>query len=157
MHCVQAETIFIDNQEEYRTLQNSGLIELIRSDSLVQALQSKYAQHDALIKGLESFINEHCDMDMTLIYNQFSTVSGPEKWFDGWSVKRKWDGSPLPDSFFELLEDVSPYHHNFTPIMEERMAADEQLMRWISAEVERNDQEVAWSSTIRSWVGVILA
>ena len=135
VHCVQAETMFIDNQEEYRTLQNSGLIELIRSDSLVQALQSKYAQHDALIKGLESFISEHCDMGMPVIYKQFSTVSGPEKWFDGWYVKRKWDGSPLPDSFFELLEDVSLYRHNFIPIMEERMAADEQLMRWISAEV----------------------
>lgn len=98
VHCVQAETIFIDNQEEYRTLQNSGPIELIRSDSPVQTIQSKYAQHDALIKGLESFINEHCDMGMHFIYNLFSTVSGPEKWFDGWHVKRKWDGSPLPDS-----------------------------------------------------------
>ena len=36
---------------------------------------------------------------------------------------------------FELLEDVSLYRHNFIPIMEERMAADEQLMRWIAAEV----------------------
>ena len=88
--------------------------------------------HDALIKGLESFINV-CDMGMPVIYNQFSTVSGPKSGLmDG---IEQWDGSPLPDSFFELLEDVSLYRHNFIPIMEERMAADEQLMRWISAEV----------------------
>ena len=75
-------------------------------------------------------------MGMPVIYNHFSTVPGPEKWFDGWYVKRKWDGKPLPNSFFELLEDVSLYRHNFIPIMEERKAADEQLMKWISAEVE---------------------
>ena len=42
----------------------------------------------------------------------------------------------LPDSFFELVEDIVVFRDNFIPIMEERMAADEQLMKWISAEVE---------------------
>ena len=48
---------------------------------------------------------------------------------------RTWDGTPLEGSFFELVQDIVVFRDLFIPIMEERMAADEQLMRWISAEV----------------------
>jgi hypothetical protein len=39
-------TLFIDNDEEYRSLQNSGLIELIKNEHLVEALQNKYSSHE---------------------------------------------------------------------------------------------------------------
>ena len=38
-------TSFVDNQEEYSTLRNSGLMELIDNDVLVSKLQSKYSDH----------------------------------------------------------------------------------------------------------------
>ncbi len=38
---ITINTIFVDNQEEYRGLQNSGLIELIDNESVVTALQKK--------------------------------------------------------------------------------------------------------------------
>ena len=53
--CLMAQTIFMDNQEEYRTLQNSGLIELIENDKLARALQGKYVQHEFLRK-IEKFV-----------------------------------------------------------------------------------------------------
>ncbi|MAR20797.1 MAG: hypothetical protein CMD25_01850 [Flavobacteriales bacterium] len=48
-------TIFVDNQEEYLTLRNSGFLELIESDSLVTAIQNKYSYHE-FYKEVESFI-----------------------------------------------------------------------------------------------------
>lgn len=53
----RSSTIFIDNQEEYITLRNSGLIELIEDDSLVMNLQFKYAIH-AYFKKYEKTIRD---------------------------------------------------------------------------------------------------
>ena len=131
--CLQAQTLFVDNQEEYRALQSSGMIELIRSDSLVSELQSKYAQH-ALIKSFESLFNESANGGLAVLYDQFVTRQGADK-FQGFVVLRTWDGTPIENSFFELLQDIVVLRDLFLPIMEERMAADEQLMKWISAEV----------------------
>ena len=39
-------TYFVDNQEEYRTLQNSGYMELIDNEELVKNLQEKYSSHN---------------------------------------------------------------------------------------------------------------
>ena len=38
-------SIFVDNQEEYRTLQSSGYLELIENEKLVELLQNKYDFH----------------------------------------------------------------------------------------------------------------
>ncbi len=43
-------TIFVDNQEEYRSLQNSGLIEIIENEDLVVNLQKKYITHEFMKK-----------------------------------------------------------------------------------------------------------
>jgi hypothetical protein len=48
-------SIFIDNPEEYLTLRNSGLIELVDHDSLIILLQKKYSYHQ-LYKQYESHI-----------------------------------------------------------------------------------------------------
>ncbi|MEK9613279.1 MAG: hypothetical protein VW080_05065 [Flavobacteriaceae bacterium] len=50
-------TIFVDNQEEYRSLQNSGLIELIENEEIVIRLQEKYLDHE-FMKEVERFIIE---------------------------------------------------------------------------------------------------
>ena len=48
---------FVDNQEEYRTLQNSGYMELIENDELVKNLQKKYSEH-TFMKTIEVQIIE---------------------------------------------------------------------------------------------------
>ncbi|HCC64173.1 MAG TPA: hypothetical protein DEP62_03070 [Flavobacteriales bacterium] len=131
--CLQAQTLFVDNQEEYRALQNSGLIELIRSDSLVQALQTKYAKHE-FIKNFETTFNERANRELPALYGHFVTQPGAGRFMD-FVVMRTWDGMPLEGSFFELVQDIVVFRELFIPIMEERKAADEQLIRWISAEV----------------------
>ena len=41
-------TYFVDNQEEYKTIQSSGYIEYIENESLVKGLQEKYVQHKVM-------------------------------------------------------------------------------------------------------------
>jgi len=55
-------TSFVDNQEEYNTLRNSGLMELIDNDSLVSKLQSKYSYHSHF-KRLEAWISGFTELD----------------------------------------------------------------------------------------------
>lgn len=52
-----ANTIFIDNKEEYLTLRNSGLLELIDNDSLVKLLHEKYSYHQ-FYKKIEEYIGK---------------------------------------------------------------------------------------------------
>ena len=70
-----------------------------------------------------------------MLHDQFVTQQGADK-FQDFIVLRTWDGTQIENSFFELLQDIVVFRDLFLPIMEERMAADEQLMKWISAEVE---------------------
>ena len=55
-------TNFVDNQEEYNTLRNSGLMELIDNDELVSKIQFKYSYHSHF-KRLESFISRFTELD----------------------------------------------------------------------------------------------
>ena len=57
-------TNFVDNQEEYNTLRNSGLMELIDNDSLVSKLQFKYSYHSHF-KRLEAWISRFTELDKT--------------------------------------------------------------------------------------------
>lgn len=50
-----SETVFVDNQEEYLTLRNSGFLELIEDDELVQLIQDKYSKH-SFYKTIENYI-----------------------------------------------------------------------------------------------------
>lgn len=75
-------TIFVDNQEEYNTLRNSGLMELIGNDSLVADLQAKYSYH-AHFKKIERFMKEQSEELNQMVYKKLSyktsgrTLYGP--------------------------------------------------------------------------------
>ena len=64
-------TIFVDNQEEYLTLRNSGFLELIEDDSLVTSIQKKYSHH-LFYKNLENYIKDINDDLNDIIYNKTS-------------------------------------------------------------------------------------
>ena len=61
-------TIFIDNPEEYLTLRNSGLIELVENDSLIILLQQKYSSHQ-VYKQYENHIYVTNDA-LVRVFNQ---------------------------------------------------------------------------------------
>ena len=86
------------------------------------------------MKSFESLFNERANGGLDVLHDQFVTQQGADK-FQDFIVLRTWDGTQIENSFFELLQDIVVFRDLFLPIMEERMAADEQLMKWISAEV----------------------
>ena len=57
-NAILLNTVFVDNQEEYRALQNSGLIELIENEKAVTALQNKYIYHEFYKKIEDVIIKE---------------------------------------------------------------------------------------------------
>ena len=61
-------SIFIDNPEEYLTLRNSGLIELVEHDSLIILLQKKYSYHQ-LYKQYESHIYAN-NAELVKVFNE---------------------------------------------------------------------------------------
>ena len=64
----KAWTIFIDNPEEYMTLRNSGLIELVENDSLIMLLQQKYSNHQ-VYKQYENHIYVTND-ELVRVFNE---------------------------------------------------------------------------------------
>ena len=91
--CVMGQTIFVDNQEEYRTLQNSGLMELIDNDTLARALQGKYVQHEFLRK-IESTINESANTSMDTYFSTMESTADMA-YFKGYIPLKRWNGAPL--------------------------------------------------------------
>jgi len=131
--CMMAQTIFLDNQEEYRTLQNSGLIELIENDELARSLQAKYVQHEFLRK-IEKFIAEEAEKQHDIFYRSMTTRedAGP---FMGYVKLRRWNGAPLDEPFLERLSDMGFWHNAYATRMGRRKQRDAKLTEWIRAEI----------------------
>ena len=133
--CLQANTIFVDNQEEYRGLQNSGLIELIENDKLANALQLKYVQHEFL-RQLEKEIVEQCVEAMPSFYDKFEAPENFER-FDGFVVQRRWMGGTLESSWIERFIDISSMRRFYRMQMEHCLRSDTELKAWIEAEIDQ--------------------
>ena len=65
----KAGTIFVDNQEEYLTLRNSGFLELIEEDSLVVAIQKKYSYH-SFYKKAEQYLGQINEQVNEIVYKK---------------------------------------------------------------------------------------
>ena len=69
-----SETVFVDNQEEYLTLRNSGFLELIDDDELVQLIQEKYSKH-SFYKTIENYIGKQNNIITNLVLEKTSYIS----------------------------------------------------------------------------------
>ena len=130
--CIQGQTIFVDNQEEYQTLQNSGLFEFIENDQLARALQGKYAQHD-FIKKIETYVIGFAEMQYPTLYRCLSST--PDIAFYKMTPLRRWNGVEFGQPFLEQTLELARMHEMYIKIMQERLAQDEQLKAWIREEI----------------------
>ncbi len=131
--CVMGQTIFVDNQEEYRTLQNSGLMELIDNDTLARALQGKYVQHEFLHK-IESSINESANTSMDTYFATMESTADMA-YFEGYIPLKRWNGATLPPAYLERLSSLQFMHEVYARRMAARKERDAQLTTWIRAEI----------------------
>ena len=135
--CVMGQTIFLDNQEEYRTLQNSGLMELIENDTLARALQGKYVQHEFLHK-IESTINESANTSMDTYFATMESTADMA-YFKGYIPLKRWNGTPLPAAYLERLSLLQFMHDMYAERMAARKKRDAQLTAWTRAEIGARD------------------
>ena len=131
---ISYNTIFLDNQEEYRGLQNSGLIELIENESIVINLQRKYIVHE-FFKKIETYIMERrLNLDdfaiRNLKYKSYKTDNL------GLSIDRVYIGKQnIPDYIIESLKDKRTYHNFYIKRIESRVEKDINLVELIKNEI----------------------
>jgi hypothetical protein len=127
-------TIFVDNQEEYRSLQNSGLIEIIENEDLVVNLQEKYITHE-FMKKIEEIIIKKSEKFGEFIYNntKYKSFEVDEL---GLPFDRTYIGNKvLPNQIIEMISDLMFYRNFYLGRIENRTKSDSILISEIKNEI----------------------
>ena len=136
-NAILSNTVFIDNQEEYRALQNSGLIELIENEKAVTALQNKYIYHeyykkleDIILK--ETFFLSDFIYENTLLKSKILNENGLI--YDRvYLMKNK-----IPHKVLERLKVKGFYHSFYADRIKSRMRNDSLLIVYLKKETNSN-------------------
>jgi hypothetical protein len=130
-------TIFVDNQEEYRALQNSGLIELIEVEEVVLALQNKYIIHEFFKKLEDAILMQGAELRTYLYQN---TLLQHERLDElGFQEGRVFSGTePIPTAIIEQLKDKKWYHDTYRNRIQNRIKKDIALQELIHQELQKD-------------------
>lgn len=133
-NAISIGTIFVDNQEEYRALQNSGLIELIEIEEVVTALQNKYIYHEFYKKLEGEMLSQTKELRDYMYQN---TVLVNEETDDlGFSTGRIFTGTEIiPQPLIERLKDKKWFHDFYRQRIKTRMKKDSVLIELIENEI----------------------
>jgi len=127
-------TILVDNQEEYRGLQNSGLMEMIENENLVSTIQGKYVSHE-FFKKIENLIMEKAKyLDEFSYYNlKYKSDSLDDL---GLQFDRIFVGTKgIPDNIIEVLYDKRFFQSYYFKSIQMRMKDDQELIDIIKGEI----------------------
>ena len=136
-NAILSNTVFVDNQEEYRALQNSGLIELIENEKAVTALQNKYIYHefykkieDVILK--EAFFLSDFIYENTLLKSQILNENGLI--YDRvYLMKNK-----IPHKVLERLKTKGFSHSFYADKIKSRIRNDSLLIEYLKTETNPN-------------------
>ena len=136
-NAILSNTVFVDNQEEYRALQNSGLIELIENEKAVTALQNKYIYHefykkieDVILK--EAFFLSDFIYENTLLKSQILNENGFI--YDRvYLMKNK-----IPHKVLERLKTKGFFHSFYADKIKSRIRNDSLLIEYLKTETNPN-------------------
>lgn len=126
-------TIFVDNQEEYRGLQNSGLIELIENEEVVERLQKKYTIHEFL-KKIEGYTNQEGILQEYYIYN--TTRSKEMDIFMGYVVPSTMRHKNIEPHIMEKLALKGELHKFYLNLVDGQLRRDSVLVKLIQEEIK---------------------
>lgn len=134
-------TILVDNQEEYRSLQNSGLIEKIENDSLVNNLQQKYSAH-TFYKKIEQALTDLINNNLTAFhYNNSISEDSLKRTSAFLNNGRIYTGKlPIDRTIIEVLKDKKFYHEFYIRQIKNRIKRDGILIQQIQAETNNINQ-----------------
>ena len=126
---------FVDNQEEYRTLQNSGYMELIENDELVKNLQKKYSEHN-FMKTIEAQIIERSKKLMEFQFINSSIMN--DTILGVYKFKKKFTGNlNIPNNVFDRIIDKAFFDWFYIRFIKNRLKADSLIIKQINKEINR--------------------
>ena len=133
-NAISLATIFVDNQEEYRALQNSGLIELIELEEVVLALQNKYSAHGFYKQLGDVIISKNRELEGILFKN---TILENESLNElGFPAGRIFMGNEKISLFnIERLKDKKFYHEFYKKRIKVLIKSDSILVELIKNEI----------------------
>jgi phosphopantetheine adenylyltransferase len=132
-NAILLNTVFVDNQEEYRALQNSGLIELIENEKAVTALQNKYIYH-GFYKKLEDVIIKEASFLSDFIYETTLLKSQNINEY-GFIYDRVYlMKNKIPHKVLERLKMKGYYHFFYADRIKSRIRNDSLLIEYLKTE-----------------------
>ena len=129
-------TVLVDNQEEYRSLQNSGLIELIANEDLVKGLQNKYTVHN-FIKKIEDYNNEMYMQNLQGFARLNMLILSKESTEFYLPVRSQYTGDlQLPDSFLYDIRLKTNIDKQYISLVQQRLLQDRNILDQIETEIK---------------------
>ena len=127
-------TYFVDNQEEYKTIQSSGYIEYIENESLVKELQRKYVQH-RFMKTLEEEIRSKAKVLADFEFKN-SKINSDSLYMGSYLIYKKYIGDMrIPNEIYERIIDKASYQKIYLGFIKRRIHRDSILENEISKEI----------------------
>lgn len=134
---LQLSMVFSDNDEEYQAMRNSGLIEKITNDAVIEMLQQKYSQHN-YIKFIELEIlnpNKNNELKDFLYSNTNGVVAGATI-FGSLPVLALPKDIEFPKNIQPLIRQKMAYHEKFLELINSRLTQDSLLRIKIIEEID---------------------
>ena len=130
-------TVLVENTEEYTSLKNSGLIELIENQEIVTLLQNKYSNHK-FIKEIESIILRDFSPELRdfVSRNTKYNLEG-EKYFGIMEPRKYSSKNKIPQYILEKFMNKAQHHKTYIKYVKTQLEMDSEIISKINNEIEK--------------------
>jgi len=130
-------TLLIENTEEYTSLKNSGLIELIENQEIVTLLQNKYSNHK-FIKEIETIILRDFSPELRdfVSRNTKYNLEG-EKYFGIMEPRKYSSQKKIPQYILEKFMNKAQHHKTYIEYVKTQLEMDSEIISKINNEIEK--------------------
>ena len=130
-------TVLVENTEEYTSLKNSGLIELIENQEIVTLLQNKYSNHK-FIKEIESIILRDFTPELRdfVSRNTKYNLEG-EKYFGIMEPRKYSSKNKIPQYILEKFMNKAQHHKTYIKYVNSQLEMDSEIISKINNEIEK--------------------
>ena len=127
-------TYFVDNQEEYKTIQSSGYIEYIENESLVKGLQEKYVRHKVM-KFIEGEIRSKAKVLADFEFKN-SKINNDSMYMGFYLINKRYIGDlEIPNEFYDRIIEKASYQKIYLKSIKRRIQRDSILANEINKEI----------------------
>ena len=127
-------TYFVDNQEEYKTIQSSGYIEYIENESLVKGLQEKYVRHKVM-KFIEGEIRSKAKVLADFEFKN-SKINNDSRYMGFYLINKRYIGDlEIPNEIYNRIIEKASFQKIYLSQIKGRIQRDSILANEINKEI----------------------